>query len=363
MIVKILHLQTELNLACGVTRTISQIIKNSSHDFENHLIALGGDGLSRFESFKLKPIIKKYNNRSLFNTLKISYYIFNYCRTHSIKIIHSHHRYFDTIAWLLKPFINVKTITSVQSKVYGRKLLSYKADRLVACSNSIKEHLIKAFTINEKKLIVIHNSFDPSEIKLTYTKEQLKKILNLENDETILGFVGRLNNKEKGIDILIKALLEVIKKVKNLHLLLIGNGPDREELIKLIKIENLPATFVKAQENIFDYLNLIDVFILPSRVEPFGIVLIEAGILNKPVVASNVDGIPEIIENEKNGLLFKSDNFEELTKCILRIINDSKLAQDLSENLHKKVSENFLSSTMVEKYETEYKKLIGINDI
>ena len=269
---KILHLQTELNLACGVTRTISQIIKNSSSDFEHHLIALGGDGLSRFEAFKFNPIIKKYINRSLFNTLKISYYIFNYCHKHSIKIIHSHHRYFDTIAWLLKPFVNIKTITSVQSKVYGKKILSYKADKLVACSDNIKEHLIKAFKINENKLIVIHNSIDPSEIKLSYTKKQLRKILKLENDETILGFAGRLNNKEKGIDILIKALKEVIKKEKNLHLLLIGNGLDREELINVIKIEKLPVTFVKAQENIFDYLNLIDIFILPSRVEPFGIV-------------------------------------------------------------------------------------------
>ena len=76
-----------------------------------------------------------------------------------------------------------------------------------------------------------------------------------------------------------------------------------------------------------------------------------------------MDGIPELIENEKDGLLFESGNVEELSKCILRIINDSKLAGDLSENLYKKVSENFLSSRMIEKYETEYKKLIGINDI
>jgi glycosyltransferase involved in cell wall biosynthesis len=234
---------------------------------------------------------------------------------------------------------------------------------LVACSYNIKKHLIKEFKINKNKIIVLHNSIDPSETKLTYTKEQLKKILKLENDETILGFVGRLNNKDKGIDILIKALKEVIKKVKNLRLLLIGNGIDREELINVIKIEKLPVTIVESQENIFDYLNLIDIFILPSRVEPFGIVLIEAGIMNKPAVASNVGGIPEIIENEKDGLLFESGNVEELSKCILRIINDSELARELSENLHKKVRANFLSSTMVEKYETEYKKLIGINDI
>ena len=59
---KILHLQTELNLACGITRTISQIIKNSSKEFEHHLIALGGNGLSRFETINFNPKILNLNN-------------------------------------------------------------------------------------------------------------------------------------------------------------------------------------------------------------------------------------------------------------------------------------------------------------
>lgn len=356
--IRILHLQTELNLACGVSRNISQIIKNSSLDFEHHLIALGGDGLSRFESFDFKPIILKYDKRSLFNTIKISYYIFNYCRQYSIRIIHSHHRYFDTIAWFLKPSLKIETITSVQSKVHGRKLLSYKADRLVACSHNIKEHLIKAFKINENKIIVAHNSIDPSEIKLTYTREQLRKILKLENDEIIIGFAGRLNNKEKGIDILVKALKEISKKEKNLHLLIIGNGPDREELIRLVKNEKLSVTFVKAQENIFDYLNLIDFFILPSKVEPFGIVLIEVGFMKKPVVAANVDGIPEIIENGKDGLLFESGDVVDLKNQILRVLKDKKLASSLAINLNKKVLESYTIDKIIPQYKELYLELL-----
>ena len=148
--IKILHLQTELNLACGVTRTISQIIKNSSPEFEHHLIALGGDGMNRFETFGFKPTISGFDRLSVGGTVKLFFFLLNYCKKHSIEIIHSHHRYFDTLSWFLKSLIKIKTVTSVQSKVYGNNVFSYKADKLIACSNTIKNHLINNFKINKK---------------------------------------------------------------------------------------------------------------------------------------------------------------------------------------------------------------------
>ena len=124
--IKVLQLQTELNLACGVTRTISQIIKNSSSEYEHHLIALGGDGLSRFELINVPPKILNLNRASIIGTIKILIFIYKYCEQNSIDIIHSHHRYFDSMVWVLNFFINIKTMTSVHSKVYGKKIFSYK---------------------------------------------------------------------------------------------------------------------------------------------------------------------------------------------------------------------------------------------
>jgi len=362
--IRILHLQTELNLACGVTRTISQIIKNSSSEFEHHLIALGGDGLNRFEAFNFNPIVLNFDRFSLIGALKIYFSLLNYCKKYSIQIIHSHHRSFDTITWLFKPFLKVKSITSVQSKVSGKNLLSYKSGTLIACSDTIKNHLIKSFKINENRIKVIYNSVDSAEAISTKTKTELLNSLDIPLNKYIIGYFGRFDFKEKGVDILLEAFLELSKTREDMFLLLIGDGVEENKVKSFIKINKLSnVKVISSQKDIYNYYQLLDVFVLPSRIEPFGIVLIEAGMMNRPIIASNVDGIPEIIENEKSGLLFKSENVEDLTKCILRLINDSELAENLAENLYNKVIDNFLTSNMVAKYEHEYKKLLNSNVI
>ena len=326
---RILHLQTELNLSCGVTRTISHIIKNSSAEFEHHLIALGGDGLQRFCNLKVTPIIIKQSRYSFLGASPLFFFLLNYCKKHSIQIIHSHHRYFDTLAWFLKTFMVVKTITSVQSKVYGKKRFSYKADKLIACSNTIKRHLIKNFNIAENKIIVIFNTVDPSYKNINIDKHRLKIQLGISPDDFIVGFVGRIKYSEKGIDVLLEAFNHLSKSDLQVCLLIVGDGQDHKELENYCSVNRLKILFLTSKENIFEFYHLMDLVVLPSRIEPFGIVVIEAGLMQKPIIGSNVDGIAEIIRHEIDGLLFESENVDELKTNMERIINDKYLAERL----------------------------------
>ena len=91
---------------------------------------------------KNTPVKLNFSRTNLFESLKILIYLIKFIRKNSIQIVHSHHRYFDFIIYVVTKFVKIKTITSVQSKVYGYKALSYKADKLIACSNCIKKHLI-----------------------------------------------------------------------------------------------------------------------------------------------------------------------------------------------------------------------------
>ncbi|MBK7498362.1 MAG: glycosyltransferase family 4 protein [Ignavibacteriales bacterium] len=359
--IRILHLQTELNLACGITRTVSQIIKNSASEFEHHLIALGGDGLSRFEDFNFNPKELNLDRFSVFGTLKIYFFLLNFCKKHSIQIIHSHHRSFDTIAWLLKPFLKVKTITSVQSKVYGKNIISYKADKLIACSNAIKKHLMSNFNLPENRIEVIYNSVDPAELKIKTEKDQLKSEIGINLKDFVIGFVGRINYKEKGVDVLLKTFGLLSKVNLHIHLLIVGDGPDYDEAKNFYAENKLKLTIISSQENIFDYYNLMDVVVLPSRIEPFGIVVLEAGLINKPFIGSNVDGIAELIEHEKDGLLFESGNEGDLLKQIIKIIDDKNFADLLSKNLYKKVLECFTVKRIIPQYEKLYRNIL--NDV
>ena len=145
---RILHLQTELNLSCGVTKSILLIVKNSSPGFHHQIIALGGSGVSRFTAEGINPQIIKRSKVILITSVRLFFFLTSFCKRNKIDIIHSHHRYFDFLVHFISRIIKVKTVMSVQSKVYKRKRLSYKSKILIAVSESIKNHLQKEFSIH-----------------------------------------------------------------------------------------------------------------------------------------------------------------------------------------------------------------------
>ena len=122
----ILHLHTGLNITCGISKTIYLVSKYLNDDFRHFIIAENGDAKQKFEDAELKVNILNLSRKNIYNNLKIYFFLKKYVKDNNIQIIHSHHRYFDLISFLIKKTLPVKTITSVQSKVTGKKYLSYK---------------------------------------------------------------------------------------------------------------------------------------------------------------------------------------------------------------------------------------------
>lgn len=356
--INILHLHTELNLACGITRTITQILNNTSKNLNHYLITLGGNATQRFEGLDTRLKVLTFNRNSIFGSLKILIALFTFCKKNSIHIVHSHHRYFDTLIWILRPILKIKTITSVQSKVKGSKILSYKADSLIACSRTIKKHLTQYFNVNEKRIKVIFNAADSKSIKISEEPKILKGSLGIDLTNFVIGFIGRIDFAEKGIDVLISAFDELLKSNSKFHLLLIGDGPNIPEAKSFCALHKRNTTILTSKENIFDYYNLLDLVVLPSNVDPFPLTMLEAGIMKKPFIGSNVDGIPELIKHEENGLLFESGNVQELNTQIARIYNDRKFGEKIAENLHKKVLEFYTVDRIIPQYEKLYSELL-----
>ena len=266
-----------MNIACGISKTIFLLLKNLDNVFEQEVICLGGDGLSRFYSIDKIPLVLNYNRYTIRGTLSIIFFLIKYCKKNKIEIIHSHHRYFDLITSLIKYFTKTKTIMSVHSKVYGKKIISYKSDILIACSNSIKTHLINYFKVDSNRIRFISNFFDPTDIILDGDLEKMKLQLNLPSRAFLIGFFGRIDYQEKGLDILLKAFRDLSKANNNLHLIIVGNGPEKDSALNFITLHNLNAHVIEAQTRIFKYYAISNLVVLPSRVEPFGLVTLECG--------------------------------------------------------------------------------------
>ena len=353
----ILHLQTELNITCGVTKTIYLLCRNLDENFHNYIIALGGDAINKFTDTNIPVTTIHIGRNSIIGSLRIFFKIFNYCKKNKIDVIHSHHRYFDLLAYIVSKIHHIKTICSVQSKVTGKKRISYKSDYLIAVSNSIKCHLLNYFNVDKKKIVVINNFVDPSEVKIKHDKNKMKEKLGIPSRSFIISFIGRFSIREKGIDILLKAFKDLYVSYSNIYLLLIGDGDDSVFIYDFIEKNSIPCKVIPPQINIFDYYNLIDVLILPSRIEPFGIVVIEAGLMKKICIGSSVDGIKEIIENNIDGLLFESENIESLVDKIKIIISDRHKFEFLANNLYEKVISRFSSDKIIPQYKNLYNSI------
>ncbi|HAW09286.1 MAG TPA: hypothetical protein DCW42_09040 [Bacteroidetes bacterium] len=186
-----------------------------------------------------------------------------------------------------------------------------------------------------------------------YTLSQIKEHKSLNNSiKTGLNilFIGRLV-KEKGVEIICDVVIKLNKQGKEIHLDIIGNGRIELELKKKFsqttRIDFHSAIHGQTKN---DYLKKCDLLIFPSTwPESFGIVITEAFAFGKPVIASNIGAIPELIEDGYNGFLFEPNDKEQLENIITKIFNDKSLLDDMRENCFQS-SENYCMETFIENH-------------
>lgn len=223
-------------------------------------------------------------------------------------------------------FIRNKVIT-LQNERY---VLS-KVPNIIVCSPQMKELI---WNMTNSKIHVIPNGVD------------FEDILNIQPHKSIkypsILYVGGLT-KIKGIDILLNAVPVIIKKIPNLCIYIAGSGPEEDNLKKLVKelsIEkNVKFLGFISEEEKFSYYKSVDVCVFPSKYEPFGIVLLEAMACGKPVVASNIDGIPFVVEDGKTGLLFECGNVEDLAEKVITLLENKELREKMGKEGRERAKE------------------------
>jgi glycosyltransferase involved in cell wall biosynthesis len=150
-----------------------------------------------------------------------------------------------------------------------------------------------------------------------------RALLALPDANRIVLYAGRLS-PEKGVGWLLRAFPQVIASCPDAHLVLVGDGPQRNELMALARTLGLEGAIffagLQEHETVIRYMRAADLFVLPSLQEPFGIVLLEAMSCGLPVVASNVMGIPSIVEDPANGYLVPPRDAAALADRIIRFL-------------------------------------------
>lgn len=244
------------------------------------------------------------------------------------------------------------------------------ASVIISLAESEKDALIKLYGCKLEKCIVIPGGVNLKQWK-KIEKSKARKLISVNNQDFILLYVGRLEWR-KGIGTLITAASLLKKEIRKLKVLIVGGkifGKERNiddvkeyERLKLIAekcgvgdIIRFVGRISHSQLPIFH--SAADIFVIPSYYEPFGLVTLEAMASKIPIVASNVGGLANIIENGKNGLLFDSRNPQDLKEKILLIYNSQDLRENLIRAAYKKIPV-YSWEIIINKINNIYNKLI-----
>ena len=245
----------------------------------------------------------------------------------------------------------------IQPDKVGKYLLKH-ADRVIAVSNAAAD-AFKDIKNRNKKLLVINNSIDLNSFKAS---EDIRGKLNISKNELVIGIVGQIS-KLKGHDVFLRAASIILEKNKNVKFLVVGNvRRERDQglcealINKLDLRENV--IFTGFRHDIANVLSAIDILAFPTLKESFGRSAIEAMALGKPVVASNVGGVPEIVNHGKTGILVSPGDAEELADGLLELINDKEKREDMGNEGLKVVREKFDIRDMMNRIENVYKELL-----
>ncbi|MFB5674565.1 glycosyltransferase [Paenibacillus terreus] len=303
---------------------------------------------------------------------KLKHYIDHY----DIDIIHSHGSrggLFGRVAgflskkkpvniWTLHLLINENRYTISKSRRLTYTMIEsvlgkVMTDQIITVSNDLKRKYEQLHNI--KNIITIHNGIDIQ--KYHHVSNNIPD----EKGELTFGFVSRLS-KQKGIPYLIQAFNQVVKDpdyANRIKLQIVGTGDQEMEIRRMVKEHDLDAhvSLLGFRTDIPNILASIDVLVLPSMFEGFPMVILESLCAGTPVIASNVNGVPEVIQHHVNGLLVEPRNVEQLAESMKfyvdhpdKIIEHGKQGQSLVHNY-------FTKEVMMNKHMNLYNSLLQVN--
>jgi glycosyltransferase involved in cell wall biosynthesis len=276
----------------------------------------------------------KYKVKSLLELVRV-------IRDNDIRILHCHLTKSFCFGFLLKKifFKDIVLIFHEHGNIFVNgycynlflKTIRSTIDLFIAVSNAVKVKLAEGAGIDEKKIKVLYNFVDLN--KFHVDKKQEKEKLKFDDKNYFVGFAGRLV-KRKGWEEFIKAAYLLRDKYPRTGFFVAGDGPDKSRVLKLIEELSIKDSvkYLGFVPDMNYFYNLMDCLVIPSHWEPLGLVGIEANACGVPVIAANVDGLRELINDRENGLLFQPKNEHDLAEKIQIIIEDRDLRHKLISN-------------------------------
>lgn len=283
-------------------------------------------------------------------------------------IIHSHMRniistFILSILTLTTPKILTHHVGPVDKKLFKKNRFFYLLyrrtfDRVIAISNTVSRYLINELRYPyRERIVVVYNGIDTE--RFCYDVSMQSEVQDAAGMNKIIGFIGRMEYFKRP-DIFVKIANEIIKKDKNYHFIMVGDGNELEVCKRMVIDYSIKDhfSFLGYRRDIPQILRSFDALVFTSKGEGFGIVLIEAMAMGVPVFAVNDGAVPEIIEDRKNGILLNTIDPKIIAKEIIEVLKDNNLINKIKLNAVKDVKNKFSIEASARKTERLYEELL-----
>jgi glycosyltransferase involved in cell wall biosynthesis len=286
-------------------------------------------------------------------------------RTEAVDVLHAQTRITRVLSQFIQNRLRIPFVSTAHGFYkprLGNRLFPCWGEGVVAISEAVKKDLIDKIKLNTSKIKVIYNGIDITRFNKNINdsdRNELRRNFGLGSGKVIVN-ISRLSFI-KGHIYLIKAMEKVSQEHPDVSCLIIGEG-EAENVLKTAVNRLGLAEKIKFYPSVSDtnkILLIADVFVLPTIQEGLGLAILEAMASGIPVVATNIGGIPEIIQNERNGLLVPVQDSQVLAGTIIRLLKDEPLRIRLVQNGRRTVKDKFSIKRMVGETEDFYRENIN----
>ena len=290
------------------------------------------------------------------------------CRGHNVAVWHAHDYKSNLLGVMVRRRWPMKLVTTVHGWVrhtwktplyYALDRLSLRwYDRVICVSDDLYEASLRS-GVPHDRCVLIQNAIDTAQFQRRQSVAAAKTRLGLDPNRKLVGAIGRLS-PEKGFDVLIRAVQQLLTRGEKVDLQIIGDGEDQQRLESLIASLG-PGDRIRLlgyRADAIPYYEAFDVFALSSYREGLPNVLLEAMALQTPVVATAIAGIPKLITHEQDGLLVPPGDANALSAALSKVLDDSVLAGRLAHAGRGTIERNYCFERRMQKVGRVYDEVL-----
>jgi len=332
-----------------------------------------GKLLREFENIDIS--VELFDPKSKFNLSEILY-IYQLIKKHKIDVLQTHGLrvdFFGFIAAKLAGIPHIITrhvafshhlISTARKRLYTffDKFALKSAAKIITVSRIIENDLIENLSINHNKVVTIHNgvALDRYSNINPVIVQQIRDELGIDAKKRVVGMVAQLSNW-KGIQYFLQAIPAVLKRHRDVVFLIVGDGPERKNLENIARELRISSHVIFAgfRRDIPNVISTMDISVLSSLREGLPNALLESMALGKPVVATDVGGVYEIVLHNKTGFLVPPRNPQMLADAIIEFLDNKAKAKKMGKTGRELITKNFSLKQMVAQYEKVYENVIA----